>query len=177
MVPSLQPEAGAGMLAAEEEASSGEADVVGRAAWGGRRRCGRGAEGRQCAGEVARVTAGELGVPAELCEARPLIALLRGVRAGGRECSLACSHVTRLARSSAFCGSGKATYRSPLRSETRETRVCKHQNLTCGTSLATNAWKQNRQPSATAFSASSDALASRRCAGSAPRSNVSNIAR
>ena len=153
---------------------------VGRRGEGGARGedvLGRGAEGRQCAGEVARVTAGELGVPAELCEARPLIALLRGVRAGGRECSLACSHVTRLARSSAFCGSGKATYRSPLRSETRETRVCKHQNLTCGTSLATNAWKQNRQPSAAAFSASSDALASRRCAGSAPRSNVSRIAR
>ena len=136
------------MLAAEDEASSGEADVVGRAAWVGRRGegdargedvLGRGAEGRQCTGEVARVTAGEPGVPAELWEARPLIALLCGVRAGGRECSLACSHVTRLARSSAFCGSGKATYRSPLRSETRETRVCKHQNLTCGTSLATNA--------------------------------------
>ena len=68
----------------------------------GREAGGRGAEGRQCAGEVARVTAGELGVRAALWEARSLIALLRGVRAGGRECSLACSHVTRLARSSAF---------------------------------------------------------------------------
>ena len=48
MVPSLRPEAGAGVLAAEDEASSGEADVVGRAAaahvgrtsWGGGRREG-----------------------------------------------------------------------------------------------------------------------------------------
>ena len=42
MVPSLRPEAGPGVLAAEEEASSGEAGGVGRAAWGGRRRCGEG---------------------------------------------------------------------------------------------------------------------------------------
>ena len=71
-----------------------------------------------------------------------------------------CTHVMRFARISAFEGSGKPTYLSPLLSETKATRVCKHQNLTCGVSHAPNAWKQYRQPSSECFSPSREAFAS-----------------